>query len=158
MTKDYLKNVILDVIRETSKIPYLNNGGCVHFAYYLSNELSRYGYDYKIYGFFDQTFDTTEKYIEIFNFEGASHIVLYIKDIGYFDGKIILEDPYKFYPHPKMYSISELPKERIDLNEIRNRKRLWNSDYEKSKYNRKIHNTVKSVFKNKLKYSIFKNE
>lgn len=156
MTKEYFKNVIIDIIKETSKIPFLNHGGCIHFAYYLSNELSKYGYDHKIFGIFYDKFSTVDDYIRMFNIEGAVHVVLYIKGVGYFDGEKLVKHPKDFYP-AEYFSAIQLPKEKIDLNEIRNRKGVWNPSYKKIKYNRRIHNIVKSTFSTKLKYNLFKN-
>jgi len=143
-----LIEVIKDIQNVTCKINDINRGGCVHFAYYLSNALKRHGYDHKLV-----LLNIWQKVnLNLFNNEGCSHIVVYIKEIGYIDAKIIHKSYLDFYKlnyyNNNIYKYS-LPK-NYSLEEIRNAK-FWNNTYDR-RYNKFIERTINSKFKKGLKY------
>lgn len=139
-----LKKAISDIISETKNIPYLNHGGCIHFAYFMSKGLSELGVNHKIiglfnisYGGFNKNFDFVKEFIE----DGCSHLLIYIKGIGYFDGTDFIKHPSDFDRRYE-YFIRELPL-HLDYNDIRKNKRIWNSSYDRT-YNKFIERVIKN--------------
>ena len=136
---------ILEVIQNIQKQisnPQINNGGCIHFAYYLSKALKRYGFEHKVIAI-ERSYDAC--YLkELLKYqEGCMHIVVYIKGIGYVDATNIyskLSEYAKF----EIVSIS-IPRD-YDLNKLRNNRHIWNSCYNKS-YNYNLKSIITSSFK-----------
>lgn len=76
----------------SKSINYLNNGGCIHFAYYFSKALKSAGIPYKILLTNEEPIDIRYDY-----FDPVSHVMVQIPGIGYIDG-------YDFYPEKDNYS------------------------------------------------------
>lgn len=82
MTPSILKSSIKAMQKELEiKIPYLNHGGCIWFAYYFEKALKRLNIPYKIYAYHHETIGTTYS-----SFDGVGHIVTYVDGIGLVDG------------------------------------------------------------------------
>lgn len=138
-----LAEIIKD-IQTSLDIPWINNGGCVHFAYFLSSTLKRYGIKHSVIAINRKYQGITIK--DIFN-EGCSHLVVYIKEIGYIDAERTEDKLSKFYTFD---IISERVTDDIDLNELRNTD-VWRELYDKQKYNKVLESTISKKFK-KIKY------
>lgn len=84
-----LKEVIEKIQEELKHhIPYLNHGGCIHFAYYFSNVLDLLNIDYKIYALNCDTIGRTYN-----TFAPVNHIVVFIDGIGFVDGHVTEVNP-----------------------------------------------------------------
>lgn len=111
------------------EVPYLNNGGCIWFAVYFTKVLKEKGIPYKVYSCnwnhgSGRTYD---------DFQGASHIVLFTNDLGYFDGhKIIKKLNYRYIKHLKLKNLNKLA-EKDDC---------WNDEYDISD-NYKLNKIIK---------------
>lgn len=69
------------------KVYELNNGGCIHFAYYFSEALKKLNIPYKVYlthawGKIGNTYAT---------FRAVSHVMVYVEGIGYIGGHDTIE-------------------------------------------------------------------
>lgn len=96
------------------KIPSLNCGGCIHFAYYFTERLKELKIPYKVYSF--NNWATGKTYS---TFKSVHHITVYIDRIGFVDG-------YKTVQHKnKRYKCHIRLK---DLNRLRWRSD-WNHEY-----------------------------
>jgi hypothetical protein len=83
MQIERLENKICDMQYELQqKINELNNGGCIHFAYYFSEALKNLKIPHKVY--------LAHVWRKIGNtyatFHAVSHVVVFIEGIGYIDG------------------------------------------------------------------------
>lgn len=128
----------------------INRGGCVHFAYYLSDILKKYGYKHKVvalnvisYWSDDDsyTFKTVMDYTE-----GCSHMAVYIKGIGFIDAEKIVANASKFY---NKETVSMFLPPDYDLDHLR-QKKFWNTSYDRS-YNKTLKRIISENFK-QLKY------
>lgn len=118
--KDKLRENILNMQREIlDRIDRLNNGGCIHFGYFCSKQLCYLGISHKVY-FFRQE--------KLTNMRPCSHVMIYIKDIGYIDGYKILKSPPRGFWHNHRKGF------RPDVEELRKlRNRTgWSLDYKKT--------------------------
>ena len=131
---------IISNIQSSIKNERINSGGCIHFAYYLSEELKKHNVDHKIIAV-----DSDENAVETANWYAFSHVMIWVSNIGYVDA----ERTYK----TKKQMMSKWNKryyfnisDKIDLNEIRNIKYIWNSFYDK-RYNSILSQVIKNKFK-----------
>lgn len=69
-----------------NKIHCINNGGCIHFAYYLSKRLTELRIPHSTY-FTD--YDPIR--ISKSHFAPLNHVMIYIKGVGYIDGKVTIK-------------------------------------------------------------------
>jgi len=135
---------IIKNIQQTLDVPHINSGGCVHFAYFLSQKLTKFGYAHQIV-VINHTWENDP--IESLPFDGCSHMVVFIPKIGYIDA----EETYQKISDMPYRSVQSgiLPK-NYKLNPVRHNKRIWNNWYNR-KYNRLIQKTITACFK-KLTY------
>ena len=135
---------LIDVIKSIQSslhYNYINHGGCIHFAYFMSQQLTKYKVKHKLVAILA----CGEKVSNI-EFIGCRHLVIYIPEIGYIDSNLCSSNINRF-PYYDPY-ISKVPK-TYDLNKIRLIKGLWNPTYNR-KYNGTMSRVIKSAFK-KLK-------
>ena len=118
--------------KEISKeIKFINQGGCIHFAYYFSKRLRELGIKHSIVFQHDTYFTLTYK-----NYIPSQHVVVYIEGIGYIDGESTMQS---FEDGMSVVRFSE----RISLTKLdyfRN-KFKWNFLYDKSQ-NRKVEKLI----------------
>lgn len=87
------------------EIPDLNMGGCIWFAVYFSDILKQKQISYKVYSC-NYYHGTGRTYRE---FEGSQHIVLYVDNLGYFDGhKFFKCLDYRYVKHLKLKNLRRL--------------------------------------------------
>ena len=113
------------------KIKCINQGGCIHFAYYFSKRLRELGIKHSIVFQHDTYFTLTYK-----NYIPSHHVVVYIEGIGYIDGESTMQS---FEDGMSVVRFSE----RISLTKLdyfRN-KFEWNFIYDKSQ-NRKVEKLI----------------
>lgn len=135
---------IIKDIQTSLDIPWINNGGCVHFAYFLSSTLKRYGIKHSVIAINRKYYGITIK--DIFN-EGCSHLVVYIKGIGYIDAEKTEDKLSNFYSFD---IVSDRVTDDIDLNKLRNTD-VWRELYDRKKYDKVLESTISKKFK-KIKY------
>ena len=115
------------------KIDCMNQGGCVHFAYYFSKRLRELGIDHKIaFGCYDKIDLTYNYYIP------SAHLMVYIPEIGFIDG--INTSNSINYPRRRVVSMS-LTKLDYFRSELE-----WNSCYE-TKQNSKLEKIINKFIK-----------
>jgi len=106
------------------RIPNLNSGGCVQFAYFFSKKLKSLNVPHRVY------------YLDYYQDEligdTCEHVVVYIRNIGYIDG-------YKTKRHVDQFKLT-----RDDINKTR-KSPYWNTLYNKN-YNRLISQTINEYF------------
>lgn len=101
-----------------SKVYNINQGGCIHFAYYLSKRLNKLKIPHKVFFGNYSRIDLRYEY-----FESVSHVMIYIDGIGYIDGTdILVTSPYHSYK--RCVKVSEKK-----LNTMRNYYE-WNNWYD----------------------------
>lgn len=88
ITKELIYNMQAEIEK---KIHCLNNGGCIHFAYYFSKALKLANVPHKIVLANQEPIDVRYEY-----FESVSHVMVYIPEIGYIDG-------YELFPTKRSY-------------------------------------------------------
>lgn len=140
--------IISDIQNEINN-PAINCGGCVHFAYFLSKKLKRFGYKYDIVAInIDNCFiDLEEEKEYLLNYQGGcSHLVVHIPKIGYIDAERTARSLKSFY---NFYTDTFKLPESFDLNKLRS-KDIWNDEYDR-KYNKDLNKIISKHFK-KLKY------
>ena len=133
---------ILEVIQNIQKQisnPQINNGGCIHFAYYLSKQLTERKIKHRVVGLVHSHLDLSDVQ-EI----GCKHVVIYIPRIGYVDSESIRKTTREF-PY---FSFKAMTLD-IDLDLFRNKK-VWNRRYKRS-YNSTISRVINSKFQNLTK-------
>jgi hypothetical protein len=82
--KDRLHKQILNIQKEiASRIKNINNGGCVHFAYFLSKRLTELSIKHKVY--------FLNYYHPVNKGDTADHVMVKVDGIGVVDGKSILK-------------------------------------------------------------------
>lgn len=116
--RNTLKQSIIEIQKSLKKdVRLLNDGGCVHFAYYFSKKLKEHNINHKIvlYDCYEKPFEALQ------SFGGISHVSIYIKGIGYIDG-------HSTYKLRQQKSVLIKP-EHLNLNTIRNFNG-WNKSYE----------------------------
>ena len=125
-----LHSKIVSIQRELKdKIHTLNYGGCIHFAYYLSDALNTIGIPHKVYfcDYYTENLGNSFK-----TFDSCYHVVVYVKGIGFIDGHFTKrKSPY---PYNRVY--------KFDLDRAR-KIYSWNRTYSKSNGNLIIKNTLK---------------
>ena len=118
--------------KEISKeIKCINQGGCIHFAYYFSKRLRELGIKHSIVFQHDTYFTLTYK-----NYIPSRHVVVYIEGIGYIDGESTMQS---FEDGMSVVRFSE----RISLTKLdyfRN-KFEWNFMYDESQ-NREVEKLI----------------
>jgi hypothetical protein len=114
----------------------LNNGGCIHFAYYFSKALKSVNIPHRILLTNQEPIDIRYDY-----FEPVSHVLVYIPGIGYIDG-------YELFPTQVSY-FDQWSNERYQrhfnltnkkLNNLRNDYQ-WNRNYSISQ-NRRLEKII----------------
>lgn len=119
-----LHSIVLNMQEEIrDRIDSLNNGGCVHFAYFFHKELVKHKINHKVY-FMDYFF--TPVSVE----EPPNHVVIKIEGIGVIDG---YKTKKGFSHYRKHY--------KKDLRKIMNHSD-WNNQYDKSQ-NRLLSSIIK---------------
>lgn len=108
----------------------INRGGCIHFAYYFSKRLHELKIPHKITFLYDDYMFSTK----ISEFESATHVLVYIPEIGYVDGettydKSELRGSHYHYRNRKTVKLSVKT-----LNLFRNTPH-WNPTYSKHQNN-----------------------
>lgn len=83
-----MKNKINKLQKKISeKIEFINNGGCIHFAYYFSKRLRELGIEHSVAFRHITQFDLTyARYVP------SEHVAIYIEGIGYIDGESTVQD------------------------------------------------------------------
>lgn len=118
MLSKQIKELQLEI---ESNIYYLNNGGCIQFAYFFSKKLQKLKISHQIV-----YCNHYHLYEEDIRNEGVNHVMIHIKNIGYIDG-------YRTYRYKKDLKYEYIFKNIfVDLNRLRNRVGIWNSMYDKS--------------------------
>lgn len=133
--KDIISNIQYSIKNEN-----INYGGCIHFAYYLSEELKKHNIDHKIIAV-----DSDEDAIENADYCAFSHVMIWISNIGYVDAQNTFKTKKQMmskWNRRYYFNISD----RIDLNEIRNIEYIWNDSYDK-RYNSILSRVIKNKFK-----------
>lgn len=116
MQKDIKKSIAL-----------LNNGGCIHFAYYFSMALKKANIEHKIWLSNEDPIDIRYDY-----FNPVAHVMVFIPEIGYIDG-------YNLYSTKKSYSSlwsgekysNHFKLSSVKLDKLRNNY-IWNYCYQKT--------------------------
>ena len=86
-------------------VPCLNSGGCGRFVYYMAKKLEDLNIPYSIcYGNLYRFLGEIK--LTLKEFEVPSHIFLYVRNIGYFDGYTFIKNPKKTYIYYKNYKSS----------------------------------------------------
>lgn len=122
------------------KIPYLNHGGCIWFAYYFEKALKRLNIPYKIYAYHHEPIGTTYS-----SFDGVGHIVTYVDGIGLIDGhefwsnKSIDRDYEKQYDYKNELRLKNLYRLATG--------RGWNNTYNKDRYNSILETIINTYIK-----------
>ena len=130
---------IIKEIQSSFKYNDINCGGCIHFAYYLSEKLKSLNIEHEVVGLFSHG-DSME---DLF-FGGCTHVVVYVPRLGYIDSKTVRTEirSYSFLSVRKI----TFPKD-LDLNALRNSRNAWNTVYNLG-YNSTISRVINSHFKN----------
>ena len=81
--EDKIKKLQKKICEEISCI---NQGGCIHFAYYFSKRLRELGIKHSIVFQHDTYFTLTYK-----NYIPSRHVTVYIEGIGHIDGESIMQ-------------------------------------------------------------------
>lgn len=120
-------------------IPRLNSGGCIYFANYFSKALDRLNIPNQVYFVYKKGEDS----LSLKNFCGVTHVVVYIKGIGFVDG-------YRTYTDMKQlkeyyFNLFNVKKVRINLDKIVDRK-YWNPKYN-TDYNTKLSKIIATQWK-----------
>lgn len=120
-----------------SKIEGLNNGGCIHFAYYFSKRLTELKIPHKIF------FTDNAKPIDLRlkQFQAVWHVMIYIKDIGYIDGYKIINRKLIGFERCRFYKHSNPSNNKLDT--FRNNGE-WNYRYDKSQ-NTKLSSIINNI-------------
>ncbi len=131
--KEFEKYLIKIQKELLNKVPDLNWGGCIQFAYYFSNTLNLLNIPHKVL-LCNKPCDGIpgRSYCK---FRAVSHVILYVEGIGYFDGHKIMSKEYL----RETYSFIRTTK--LDLNLLRTNYE-WNDWYNISD-NKIIINTIK---------------
>lgn len=136
-----LKNSITQMQKELEKkIPYLNHGGCIWFAYYFEKALKKLNVSYKIYAYHHEPLGTTYR-----SFDGAGHILVYIDNIGLIDGHEIWSNIPIIYKYTKQYRY----KNKLRLKNLYKLAtgKGWNYTYNKDKYNSELETIINTYIK-----------
>ena len=128
-------------IQKSIKNNLINCGGCIHFAYYMSKELTKRNIKHKIvfFGKYPHIKDVTNN--------GTSHAAIKIDDY-YFDAinySINRDNIWSFYLGYKEYVGTKSLLEKINV--IRKKKDIWNCEYDRH-YNSYLSKTIKKNFEN----------
>lgn len=132
--------LLIKNIQRSIKNYYINSGGCIHFAYFLSKELNSRNIKHTIYcgnSYFHRIKISEKRLLK----DGCSHVFLKIDNI-YFDS-VDFSKNIKDIMSP--YSIITFNQNDIDLNDLRN-KNIWNHTYNKS-YNSVLSRIINKQFK-----------
>lgn len=127
------KNSILKMQQKLQEeIPDLNRGGCIWFAVYFVDILKQKKIPYKVYSCND--YEGTGRTYKEFN--GSSHIVIYIDNLGYFDGHKFINhlNNFRYIKHLKLKNLQRLAE----------KEGCWNNEYDKSEYNNKLEQIIKN--------------
>lgn len=71
----------------SKKISCINQGGCIHFAYYFSKRLRELGIEHSVAFRHTTQFDLTYA-----RYYPSEHVAIYIEGIGYIDGTSTVQD------------------------------------------------------------------
>ena len=126
--KDKIKKLQREIFQEISCI---NQGGCIHFAYYFSKRLRELGIEHSVA--FRQTtqFDLTYA-----GYAPSQHVAIYIEGIGYIDGVSTIQDFKEDYYIVRVSKSVSLKK----LNYFRNEYE-WNDLYD-TEQNHKVEQLI----------------
>ena len=111
---DKIKRIQEDI---DDQIECINLGGCIHFAYYLSNQLTKLKIQHSILFMDYRPID-----LRYGNFASVSHVAVYVPLIGYIDGEDIFHNIDKPYKRVQKVSLRK-------LNNFRNNT-TWNDSYD----------------------------
>ena len=127
-----MKDKINKLQKKISKeIDSINNGGCIHFAYYFSKRLRELGIEHSVAFRHTTQFDLTYA-----RYDPSQHVAIYIEGIGYIDGESTVQDFKEDYYIVKVSKSISLKK----LNYFRNEYE-WNDWYD-TKQNRKVEQLI----------------
>ena len=116
-----------------SKVPYLNNGGCVHFANFFSKKLTELGIEHSIIYFNYERVGRT-----YFTFSPVAHVAVKIKNVGVVDGfRTRSQSDFK-----KRYGNAQIRDFDLDLI---SKYCGWNPSYSLS-YNKKVKSIINKYF------------
>ena len=140
-----LQLVIEEITKKISaRIPYINSGGCIHFAYFLSLELSKRNIKHDI-AVIDRYYsqDEYKTYKSKIRNCGCSHVYIKIDNFGLIDGEGITTFETiktRYFPgdFTAYYSLSE-------INYLRQIPDSWNDLYNR-KNNRLLSQIIKQSF------------
>ena len=130
------KNKLKELQSEINRsITGVNSGGCIHFAYFMSNRLTELNIEHKIY-FFD--YDLPEQFSE---HELCNHVMIYIRGIGFFDG-LQTYSSIKSAKNKHGFSVSDREENLAQLRKIEG----WNEEYNRYQ-NFKLRKLIYSIIK-----------
>ena len=113
---------IFDLQKDIEKhVDFINEGGCVHFAYYFSKKLSLLKIENYIV-FLDKSNPIKISYRD---FNSFNHAMVFIPDIGYIDGVKTIQDVKEYGYRYKRSKIS-----LTKLDNFRNMEGMWCSNYD----------------------------
>lgn len=142
------ENIIKLQQKLKKNVKRLNNGGCIHFAYFFSKKLKELNVNHKIV--FINEIPISISYND---FYPTVHVLIHIPEIGYIDGHDFftrLEDVFIEYSEEEYYKHVKLSNKK--LNTFRKVKG-WNCMYD-TKHNKTIEKSINKLFKNGSKRRI----
>lgn len=115
-----------------TKIIHLNYGGCIHFAYFLSNALKKININHKI------VFTSSWEDLQVP--QDCGHVGVFIPNIGVIDSEEILTMECFNYKYKLVKPVGS-----FNFNHVRHNFD-WNKDYNR-KQNRKMNEIIKEHIK-----------
>ena len=126
--KDKIKKLQREIFKEIS---WINNGGCIHFAYYFSKRLRELGIEHSVAFRHKTQFDLTYA-----RYGPSQHVAIYIEGIGYIDGESTVQDFKEDYYIVRVSKSVSLKKLDYFRNEYK-----WNNLYD-TEQNRKVEQLI----------------
>lgn len=132
-----LKAIILN-ISKSLKNGFINSGGCICFAYYMSLYLEKCDIKHDIIAIdYDYELASADNFCEI----GANHVMIYIDGIGYIDSNKILVTRNHVLTYSNILVI-----DKTNLKKALDNKDIWNPTYDR-RYNSTISRVLNKNFK-----------
>lgn len=132
-----LKNTILK-ISKSLKNGFINSGGCICFAYYMSLYLEKCDIEHDIIAIdHDHELNSVDDFCKI----GANHVMIHINGIGYIDSNKILVTRNQVSTYANILVI-----DKINLKRALDNKDIWNPTYDR-RYNSTISRVLNKNFK-----------
>ena len=126
--KELAARIILMQSDIRENIEYINNGGCIHFAYFFSKALKDLKIPHTVLFFNPGPIYTTYS-----TFESVSHVMVKIGRVGIIDGLRTYDSSFSYSKNKKELSLS--------LNRLR-KEYEWNFLYD-TKQNRKLNKIIR---------------